>query len=68
MALVRNLATLEERHYTCEPREAVIAAHAQEKGDWNTWAYGVRYGAEVRESSLCFYCGDWATFKDGREG
>jgi hypothetical protein len=68
MALTRNLRTLEERTYSCPPRQAVMAAYAQERGDWNTWEYRERYGANVRESSLCFYCGDWATFKDEREG
>lgn len=67
MLIVRNLATLETREYSCSPREAVIAAYAAARGDWNTWDYELHYGSRVRESELCYSIGDWATFKDGRE-
>lgn len=68
MALTRNLRTLEERTYSCSPRDAVMAAHAQSRGDWNTWEYEERYSCLTVETRLTFLCGDWATFKDGREG
>lgn len=68
MALVRHLSTGEERHYSSSPRAAVIAAYAQGRGDMNTWEYRERYDSLVQESTLCYYLGDWATFKDGREG
>ena len=47
---VVNLATGQSQLFTCSPREAVIAAYAQERGDWNTWEYPEKYGAMVRES------------------
>lgn len=64
----------EKRHYTCTPREAVIAAYAQTLrkaggntiGDWNTWQYEERYGHLVIEGKYCIACGDWSAFKDGR--
>jgi hypothetical protein len=68
MALVRNLSTLETKEYTCSPRDAVTAAYAQEHGDFNTWNYEQKYGLLIRERRACYGLGDWATFKDGREG
>ena len=68
MALVRNLTTLETKEYTCSPRDAVMAAYAQEKGDFNTWECEQKYGHLVREGRACYGLGDWATFKDEREG
>lgn len=68
MALVRNLLTGDTFSYSCPPKQAVIAAHAQQRGDFNTWDYATRYSSLVRESSLCYVIGDLATFKDGREG
>ena len=68
MALARNLRTGAERVYTCEPRQAVLCAYAQERGDNNTWDYESRYGSKLEESRMCFVCGDWAAFKDNREG
>jgi len=40
------------------PSEAVIAAHAQEHGNWNTWEYTQdKYPVEFGEKSCI--CGDW---------
>jgi hypothetical protein len=63
---VLNLATGEFLHYSrsLDPREAVIAAYAQDKGDWNTWLYSEKYGDKVLETNLCFICGDFTTFKE----
>jgi hypothetical protein len=63
---VMNLSTGEKQQYTCSPREAVIAAHAQSKNDWNTWDYAKRYGSMVEEGKLTFLCGDFSAFKNGR--
>jgi hypothetical protein len=68
MTVVRNLRTGQRAEYSCPPRASVLAAFAQlEAGDWHTWEYAERYGSLVRESPLCFSCGDWAAFKDGRD-
>jgi hypothetical protein len=56
---VHNLRTDEVRVYTglC-PSEAVIAAYAQEHGDWNTWNYGQhRYKPQFGKRTVSL--GDW---------
>jgi len=63
---VMNLATRKIVTYTCTPREAVIAAYAQERKDWNTWQYSERYDRLVEEGQWTFLIGDWSVFKDGR--
>ena len=61
MTNVLNLSTLEERHYSSlAPEQAVVAAHAQSKGDWNTWQYSERYADLVRRGHVSVGCGDWA--------
>lgn len=59
MTSVFNLATGESRFYTCSPEEAVIAAFAQERGDWETWNYRRRYAYHVRKSQHGVSCGNW---------
>ncbi len=44
---VLNLATCHEQTFSCSPREAVIAAYAQSRGDFNTWDYEKNYGTQV---------------------
>jgi hypothetical protein len=56
-----------KQEYSCLPKEAVIAAYAQSKKDWNTWQYAERYGEMVEEGKFCFVCGDFSAFKDGRK-
>lgn len=63
---VQHLVTGETITYTCSPREAVLAAHAQSLNDWSTWQYEERYGHLVRESVHGFYCGDWGVLKTGK--
>ena len=65
---VTNLDTQGTRTYTCSPREAVIAAHAQSRNDWNTWQYKERYSDLVKEAGSHVTCGDWIARKDGRDG
>lgn len=59
--------------FSCSPREAVIAAHAQEHDDFNTWEYEERYGQEAVEFTtvsgcLVVRCGNWTTggYQNGR--
>lgn len=54
-----NLRTGKSRLYSCSPREAVMAAYAQERGDWNTSDYGGRYAGVVEQTDLHVFCGDW---------
>lgn len=54
-----NLSTGEVRWYTCDHREAVRAAYAQERGDWNTWQYAERYDDLVTQGRATVSCGDW---------
>jgi uncharacterized protein YutD len=58
---VKNLATQEERVYTCSPDEAVLAAYAQEHGDWNTWDYQDKYSKLLKKGQYTYLCGDWST-------
>lgn len=56
------------------PRQAVIAAHAQERGDFNTWDYERTYGPSViefadRGRGLFFATlGDWTASADSPAG
>lgn len=60
MTTTMNLATGEEVMYSgLTPVEAVIAAYAQEKGDWNTWNYRRLYSHLVRTGRFSVGCGDW---------
>ena len=43
--------------YSCSPRDAVIAAHAQSLGDFNTWDYEARYDRLVSTGSETVWCG-----------
>ena len=56
---VTNLATLEQRTYCCPPLQAVIAAHAQDRGDFNTWQYEQRYASTATYGKQTVCCGDW---------
>lgn len=62
MTTVYNVSTEQTLDYTLSPREAVMAAFAQEtRKDFNTWDYEKRYGNLVRKSPHGWVCGDfWA--------
>jgi hypothetical protein len=62
---VINLKTLEKRIYSLPPRDAAIAAYAQERGDYNTWDYEARYGHLITEGFITVACGDWCAMKGG---
>lgn len=54
-----NLRTGEKRTYIgLTQSEAVIAAYAQEHGDWNTWDYG-QHKYQVTWGKSTVACGDW---------
>jgi len=67
MCTVMNLNNATKQQYTCTPLEAVVAAYAQSKMDWNTWQYKERYGSFVEEGKFTWLCGDFSAFKDGRD-
>ncbi|HBI37031.1 MAG TPA: hypothetical protein DDY71_05250 [Spirochaetia bacterium] len=67
MCTVINLSTAHKQSYSCTPKEAVIAAYAQSKKDWNTWDYEKRYSYLIKEGRFTFSCGDFAVFKDGKD-
>jgi hypothetical protein len=58
--VVHNIRTRVEHGFALDAREAVIAAYAQEHGDFNTANYEARYGDRVHYSGLSWYLGDWA--------
>ena len=65
---VLNLRTNDISYFSCEPIDAVMAAHAQSKGDWNTWDYAKKYRSivEIQHSQrggahATIMCGDFAT-------
>ena len=63
--LVRNLRTLDTQKFIgTTPEQAVIAAYAQSRGDYNTWNYA-KYNTSVIQSSQSrtVACGDFCAFK-----
>lgn len=66
MTTVMNLSNLEKQIYTCTPEEAVVAAFAQSRKDWNTWEYATRYSWMIERGKECILCGDFSAFRDGR--
>jgi hypothetical protein len=60
MTTVYNLAGGPEQVFSLPPRDAVIAAYAQARGDWSTWTYSTRYSALVEPTARGFCCGDFA--------
>lgn len=63
LSYVFNLATQEWQLFTCGKREAVLAAYAQSRKDWNTWTYEERYGSLVQETERTYLIGDFSTTK-----
>jgi len=65
MYTVKNLADGSTQVYSCcKPKEAVVCAYAQSKGDFNTWNYDSKYSNLVEESELCYLCGDFCVYKE----
>ena len=69
MIKVFNLSTQEYKHFFdgMTPSQAVVAAYAQERKDFNTWQYQKRYGALVTETDRCITCGDWTMLKGNQD-
>ena len=63
MTRVFNLATGQERFYSCAPFPALVAAYAQERKDWNTWDYW-KYWTLVDYTRRTYLLGDWTTIHD----
>lgn len=57
---VFNLATRQELSYWTAPALAVVAAYAQEHGDFNTWDY-FKYWDCLEYGPRVVLCGDWTT-------
>ncbi len=54
-------------HYSCTAEEAVMAAHAQAHGDFNTWDYHERYGSLLTHGNRTVACGDYIAVRDDLE-
>lgn len=63
MTEVFNLATSQRLTYSCDPQEAVVAAYAQERGDYLTWGYA-KYASLVRTGPRVVSCGDWTAMRN----
>lgn len=59
---VTNLWTQEEREFSLLPQDAVVAAHAQEHGDYNTQEYAAKYNKFVFVATVTVTCGSWCAF------
>lgn len=59
MTYVRHALTGDLFGYTLDPREAVIAAYAQEQRDMSTWLYEHRYASKVAVTDGVYSCGHW---------
>jgi len=66
MVTVMSLVTQQKQTYSCIPIDAVIAAYAQSKKDWNTWDYRKNYAHLVEYGKETLLVGDFLVFKDGR--
>jgi len=67
---VYNLASVSpqpESAFSLEPREAVIAAHAQSLGDFETWNYEEKYGDQVLYGAATVICGNFSTWSNPNE-
>lgn len=64
MVDVLNLATGQAvRYMGLTPVEAVMSAHAQDAGNFNTWEYRERYQRDVVHNLRTVRCGDWTAMK-----
>ena len=58
---VFNLRTGRRVEYRCcTPREAVVCADEQSRGNWNTWTYDF---TKAVEGDLTVSCGDWTALR-----
>jgi hypothetical protein len=60
---VFNMSNNDTRTYVgITPREAVIAAYAQEHSDWNTWDYSKKE-FPIEDGAVYICCGHWCASK-----
>lgn len=58
---VLSLDTGEYTGYSCSPEQAVVAAHEQSKGNWNTWTYpAFADHPEASRGTYTVSCGNFA--------
>ncbi len=62
LTTVTNLWTNEEREISLPPQEAVVTAHAQEHGDYDTQGYAEKYNKLVFVATVTVMCGNWSAF------
>ena len=67
MTTVMNLSNGSKQEYSCSPADAVVAAHAQSLGDWNTWDYAAKYAFMLETGLVSIICGNFSAFIDGRQ-
>jgi hypothetical protein len=60
---VTNLATGAKITYSLPPEEAVVCAHEQSKGNYNTWDYSKKPHPLLRDAGRFVSCGDWTAKK-----
>lgn len=60
---VFNLTTGEERIYSLPPRESVISAYENERGNNNTWEYK-NSRAPIVEGQKTIAAGNWCALKE----
>jgi len=63
---VIHLGTAEIRVYTLPPREAVIAAYHQARGNYNTWTYP-NLNTPLYEGERTIAAGEWCALKEKTE-
>jgi len=64
MVTVYNLSNDDSSQYSCSAIEAVIAAYAQSRGDYNTWDYSHNYSHLVVVAPISVSIGDFSAFRD----
>lgn len=63
MIKVFNMITDDKSFYdTPDPAHAVMCAHAQECGNFNTWEYVAKYAQKIFRGMWTVSCGDWIAF------
>lgn len=63
-SIVRNLKTGREMHYTLPPREALVNAWFQQRGNWNWWNYNPA-NVPIEEGKKILLAGDLCVRKEG---
>lgn len=62
-SVVYNMATGAYLHFSLPPREAVVAAWEQARGNWSTWTYGTSKAPVEEGQHFFFFAGDLAVRK-----